>query len=1260
VSTFEGNPTEIVEGERARIFISYRTADTGDVASRLYDTLASVYGPEGVFIDYESIQGGAQWLRQLGREAASASVMLVLIGRKWLTEQDQITGQRKLDREDDYVRREIEAALSAGSLVIPLLVDDTPPPAPPALESIRSLAAVSGLQAMKLRRTDWQADVERLNQRAEQHGLRPLRTPTQSREFSALERRYFDHLRAWHKRLATPGARELQGVSQSLSIAYISLTVKTGRQEEPVPAESVIRNNPLVVIRGAAGSGKTTLLTWLVWSCAGGESEWRGHVPFLIPLRTVARLDDGAPKLQNFIKYGVAREFWAEGPHDADWVDDVLRVQKRGIVLLDGFDELPPGRREEFWQWLTKFVELFPNNRVAVTSRTLPGFVGTRTNDWSPPPGFLDVHLEPMTDPDVREFIRHWHDSVDPSRLDQTELAQLRRARDQLPARLEEPGNRGIREICSTPLLCAMVCVLHWREEGTLPGERVDLYANCCDMLIDGRDVKRDVPPPEGPVAALTKDDKDLIVQRLALDMMRNQPDRDEANDSDYRIEISRAKAIEWITPRIPSFKHEEARASKPEEVLDYLLWRTGLLREPAEHLVDFPHRSFQEYLAACAAGAEGQEQFLANRADDDRWHETIMMAAGTPTGGVPFGRALIEALLTKAQRIKSPRASSQSTKKTCLALALGCLECIRQTDTRLRGRVLAHLAELVPPRDDNGARILAVAGDAAVPHLPYEKWKYEDVAAVAACAQTLRLIGTATAQSALETGYAADDRTPVVVEVSKMGSIAFARIPSIAKHVEATGELPHWVDVADARLVVGLDRLRQLRMSGRLPRNHPEIGQMANLSGLTLVNLDPAELSSFRWPANLTDIDIEMSGSQSGSATNLPWIADIPSLERLTVRLKKSALNLSDLEPTSLRQLKLHSVEQDLTPLRSLVQVRELVLEACVDEGNFAFLSSLTDLQALTLAGSRGPLIREEKRPPWHQYEYDELTLHHFHDIGHPDDYYRSRFRRAYNWSYIETMKSFDSASLGPLLNLRKLTLQDLQSLSSVEGISGHQRLERLSLIRCPKVATLPDFPTMGALKHLQLIDLPADGFDRLILATELRELVISQCPRFENLHKIVDLPELHTFVLNAQALSDGLLDFKQFGSMTRLVLCQCPWVTDLSVIEGMPNLRHLVLAHLPSVRNLDALKTLPDLRRLTLIHMIELESFEALENCRGLERVEVTNDLVDRVAGMVPISAELSSIGVGVEAGALINSGEWWRLVGVSQESAAELAVI
>ena len=125
-----------------------------------------------------------------------------------------------------------------------------------------------------------------------------------------------------------------------------------------------------------------------------------------------------------------------------------------------------------------------------------------------------------MSNADVARFVKHWHDAIDSANLDTSEQQSLDEARRSLPLKLEDAANRRIRELCNTPLLCAMVCVLHWREEGYLPKIRVDLYDKCCEMLIEARDMKRGLEPPAGPLSALSKNDKEMVRQRLAFDMV--------------------------------------------------------------------------------------------------------------------------------------------------------------------------------------------------------------------------------------------------------------------------------------------------------------------------------------------------------------------------------------------------------------------------------------------------------------------------------------------------------------------------------------------------------------------------------------------------------------------------------------------------------------------------------------------------------------------------------------------------------------------
>jgi len=57
------------------------------------------------------------------RQAAACEVMLVLIGPRWTDAADS-SGARLLDREDDWVRREIATSFQSGNRVIPVLLGE--------------------------------------------------------------------------------------------------------------------------------------------------------------------------------------------------------------------------------------------------------------------------------------------------------------------------------------------------------------------------------------------------------------------------------------------------------------------------------------------------------------------------------------------------------------------------------------------------------------------------------------------------------------------------------------------------------------------------------------------------------------------------------------------------------------------------------------------------------------------------------------------------------------------------------------------------------------------------------------------------------------------------------------------------------------------------------------------------------------------------------------------------------------------------------
>ena len=95
------------------IYISYRRQETAYVASRVSEQLAARFGREDIFIDVDAIQPGEDFQAARLRGIGKATIVLVLIGPQWLTVTDD-AGRRRIHDPDDFVRGELEFALTGG------------------------------------------------------------------------------------------------------------------------------------------------------------------------------------------------------------------------------------------------------------------------------------------------------------------------------------------------------------------------------------------------------------------------------------------------------------------------------------------------------------------------------------------------------------------------------------------------------------------------------------------------------------------------------------------------------------------------------------------------------------------------------------------------------------------------------------------------------------------------------------------------------------------------------------------------------------------------------------------------------------------------------------------------------------------------------------------------------------------------------------------------------------------------------------------
>jgi TIR domain-containing protein len=156
----------------AKVFISYRRADSAGHAGRVHDRLEQEFGPDLLFMDVEAIPLGVDFVKALGEEVAKCEVLLAIIGPGWLDTRDE-EGHRRLENPHDFVRIEIAAALKRNIPVIPILPEGTALPKAGQLpDDLKNLILRNGLN---VRYASFHRDMGKLIQ-----ALRDLKLPQES------------------------------------------------------------------------------------------------------------------------------------------------------------------------------------------------------------------------------------------------------------------------------------------------------------------------------------------------------------------------------------------------------------------------------------------------------------------------------------------------------------------------------------------------------------------------------------------------------------------------------------------------------------------------------------------------------------------------------------------------------------------------------------------------------------------------------------------------------------------------------------------------------------------------------------------------------------------------------------------------------------------------------------------------------------------------------------------------------------------------
>jgi formylglycine-generating enzyme required for sulfatase activity len=160
-----------------KIAISYRRADTEVIAGRIRDRLAARYGDDAVFMDIDNIPFGKDFRVHIREVIVQSDILLVIVGPRWLGASR--SRSRRIDDETDFVRLEVETALSNTVSIIPVLVGAARMPQPAQLpESLKNFVFLNAAPVDTGR--DFHQHMERLIRGIDEIPDRPATSPATS------------------------------------------------------------------------------------------------------------------------------------------------------------------------------------------------------------------------------------------------------------------------------------------------------------------------------------------------------------------------------------------------------------------------------------------------------------------------------------------------------------------------------------------------------------------------------------------------------------------------------------------------------------------------------------------------------------------------------------------------------------------------------------------------------------------------------------------------------------------------------------------------------------------------------------------------------------------------------------------------------------------------------------------------------------------------------------------------------------------------
>jgi predicted NACHT family NTPase len=246
---------------------------------------------------------------------------------------------------------------------------------------------------------------------------------------------------------------------------------------------------------------------------------------------------------------------------------ELVLSQGRGLILLDGLDEVTGENRRKISKKIQQFVRSYPQNQLVITCRTQSQESRFERFDY--------VEVADFNKAQVNAFAEHWFKVVCSNA--EEGHAKARQFLDKLS--LEE--NKTIRELAITPILLSLTCAV-FQAQGKFYSKRSKLYEEGLELLLEKWDKSRSIERDE-IYRDLSMERKQELLSYLAVKKFEQ-----------AQYVLFEQEEIEGYIAEFLQISRRDSRV-----VLRAIEAQHGLLIERSQKVWSFSHLTFQEYFVA-------------------------------------------------------------------------------------------------------------------------------------------------------------------------------------------------------------------------------------------------------------------------------------------------------------------------------------------------------------------------------------------------------------------------------------------------------------------------------------------------------------------------------------------------------------------------------------------------------------------------------------------------------------------------------------